>query len=118
MTGASMAVLATAAAIGTGYSIYAGEQGRAAQREAQRNAQAQALKQEKASEEAYNAAHRKQPNIPGAMTGAAAMGNQGAGSTMLTQGAMSMPGSPGGGSLLGGGIVGNAQTGKNTLLGQ
>jgi len=117
MTGASMAVLATAAAVGTGYAIYAGEQGRSAQHKAQEEARVQAKKQEKASEEAYNAAHKKEANIPGAMAGASSMANQGAGSTMLTGAGGQMPGA-GGGSMLGGGEVpGNLSMKKNSLLG-
>lgn len=111
-------VAAAAAATAAGYSIYAGERGAAAQREAQRNAQAQAVKQEKASDEAYNAANKKQPNIPGTLASAGAIANEGIGSTMLT-GADTMPAAPtGGGSMLGGSQVpGNLGMKKNSLLG-
>ena len=118
MTGASMAVLATAAAVGAGYSIYAGEEGRKAQRQAQEEARVQAKKQERASEEAYNAANKKQPNIPGTLAAAGSMADQGVGGTMLTGAGSDIPTGGAGGSMLGGGQVpGNLNMKKNSLLG-
>lgn len=113
----ALTALATAAVVGTGYSIYSGEQGRAAQREAQQNAQLQAKKQERASEEAYNAANKKQPNIPGTLAAASSMADQGVGSTMLTGPGADIP-TGGAGSLLGAAQTpGNLSMKKNSLLG-
>jgi Flp pilus assembly protein TadB len=68
---------AAAAAAGTGYSIYAGEQGAAAQekamknqQEAQKQQQAQARSQQRQSEMAMAAANRRQPDVAGIMAGA------------------------------------------------
>lgn len=109
-----------AASLGSlAYQVYAGEEGRKAQRKAQQEAQAQAVKQEKAADEAYNAAHKKQPNIPGALQSAGSMADQGSAGTMLTGAGFEAPGATGGSSALGGANVpGNLQMKKNTLLGQ
>lgn len=118
MTGASMAVLATTAALSTGYSVYAGEKGRQAQEKAQQDAKIQAEKQAKSADEAYNAAHQKKANIPGSLEAAGGMANQGASSTMLTGSGAQMPGSSGGSSLLGeASIPGNLSMKKSTMLG-
>lgn len=118
MTGASMAVLATTAALSTGYSVYAGEKGRQAQEKAQQEAKAQAEKQAKAADEAYNAAHQKKANIPGTLDAAGSMAGQGAPSTMLTGSGAQMPGSSGSSSLLGeASIPGNLSMKKSSTLG-
>ena len=88
--GAMIAATAAAAA-GTGYSIYAGEQSKKAQGEAmaqQRQAQDRAAKdaaaQAEKSQEAINAANRKSPDVS-SILGAAAKGAAGGpAGTMLT----------------------------------
>lgn len=105
-------------AAAVGYQVYSGERGASAQREAQRNAATQAKKQERANEEAYNAANKKQPNIPGTLAAAGSMADQGVGSTMLTGPGADIPTGGAGGSMLGGGQVpGNLNMKKNSLLG-
>lgn len=103
----AMIVAATAAAVGTGYSVYSGEQQRKQQNQAldmQRQGQAQALAdsqaQAKSSEEAMNKANRKSPDMGAVMQMA---GRDKQSSTMLT--------GPGG-------VNPNEMAmGKNTLLG-
>jgi uncharacterized protein HemX len=81
-----------AAAAGTGYAIYAGEQGKKAQQDAMRQqqaAQAQAAKQAQAQTEAsmgaMRAANRRAPDVAGIMQAAQeAGGGGGPASTMLT----------------------------------
>lgn len=87
----ALIVAAAAAAVGTGYSIYSGEQQRSAQkdalnqqREAQQKAEASAAKQEKAAEEATNRALAKTPDTNAIMSAAEQSGKGGASSTMLT----------------------------------
>lgn len=84
MSGAITAtgVLATAAAVGTAYSIYQGQQSASAQRDAQRQALAQAERQRSESQQAYNKANQKAPNVASIMDAAAAGG--GGSGTMLT----------------------------------
>ncbi len=80
-----------AAAAGTGYAIYAGEQGKKAQQDAMRQqqaAQAQAAKQAQAQTEAsmgaMRAANRRAPDVAGIMQAAQEAGGGGPASTMLT----------------------------------
>jgi len=102
MSGA-MTIAATAAAVGTAYSIYSGERASKKQDQAQRQAQATAIKQEKLADEAVNAANRKAPDVSAMLSNAAQMGMSGPASTLLT-GA--------------GGVDPNSLAlGKNTLLG-
>lgn len=91
MSGVAVAVAAGAAVVGTGYSIYQGEQQKKAQaealnqqRDAQNQAQANALKQEKASEEAQNRALAKRPDASAILSAAEQAGKAGTASTMLT----------------------------------
>jgi arginine exporter protein ArgO len=86
MSGAVTAttVLATAAAVGTAYTIYSGEKAAKAQKSAQQEARNTAVKQEKAADEAMNAANRKTPNTAAIMDRAAQMGKSGPASTMIT----------------------------------
>lgn len=102
MSGA-VTIAATAAAVGTAYSIYSGERASKKQDQAQRQAQETAKKQEGLAEQAVNAANRKAPDTGALLTAAQQMGAGGIGSTMLT--------GPGG-------VDPNALSlGKNTLLG-
>lgn len=110
MSGVALGVMAAAAVVGTGYSIYAGEEGRRKQSAAldqQRQAQAQAVesakKQEKISEENINKANSKQPDTAAIISAANQGANQGAAGTMLT-GPMGIDPSA-------------LSLGKNTLLG-
>lgn len=91
MSGVAVAVAAGAAVIGTGYSIYAGEQQKKAQsealnqqRDAQNQAQQSALKQEKSAEEASNRSLAKAPNAGAILSGAEQAAKTGGASTMLT----------------------------------
>ena len=54
---------AVIAAVGTGYSIYAGERGRRDQKRAQRRALADARRQEATAEQEFNRSNRRQPNL-------------------------------------------------------
>jgi hypothetical protein len=83
--------LAGAAAAGTGYSVYAGEQGKKAQEDAMRKqeaAQAEAAKQAQlqteASMGAMRAANRRAPDVAGIMQAAQEVGGGGPAGTMLT----------------------------------
>lgn len=87
----AMATLAGAAVVGTGYSIYAGEQQKKAQsdalnqqRDAQSKAEANALKQEKAGEEATNRSLAKRPDTGAILSSAEQAAKTGTGGTMLT----------------------------------
>lgn len=87
----ALATLAGAAVVGTGYSIYAGEQQKSAQkdalnqqREAQNKAEASAVRQEKAAEEAQNKALTKRPDTGALLSSAEQAGKSGVGGTMLT----------------------------------
>lgn len=103
MSGVTAAtVLATAAAVGTGYSIYQGQRAAdeaadarkkqeayqrealAQQERAQQEAKLSADKQAKTSEETVNAATRKNPDVSNIMAAAEATQQGGIGSTMLT----------------------------------
>lgn len=109
MSGVAVAVAAGAAVIGTGYSIYAGEQQKKAQQEAMNNqaeynnkqleaqrealanqksaqatASAAALKQEKAAEEATNRSLSKSPNSSAILSAAEQTSKSGVSGTMLT----------------------------------
>jgi hypothetical protein len=102
--------MAASAAAGTGYSIYAGEQGRKAQQDAmakqqqaQKQAAAAATSQARKSEMAMNAANRAQPDVSAIMSAATKGAAGGPAGTMLTGPT---------------GVDPNALSlGKNTLLG-
>ena len=87
----ALATLAGAAVVGTGYSIYAGEQQKSAQkdalnqqRDAQAKAEASALKQEKTAEETMNKSLAKKPDASAILSQSEQAGKSGVGSTMLT----------------------------------
>lgn len=84
MSGVAIAVAAGAAVIGTGYSIYAGEQAREQQSRAQGEAKNNALKQERLQDEAIGRANQKSPNVNAIMAAAQQAAKGGVGGTMLT----------------------------------
>ena len=92
MSAVVTAIVATAAvAAGVGYSVYAGEQGKKAQREAmnqQKAAQAQASQQAQqqatASQAAMRRSQQQAPDVAGIMAAAQESGAGGPSSTMLT----------------------------------
>lgn len=82
---------ASIGAIGTGYSIYAGQQQNKNQKKslqnqenAQQQAEQQALSTQRKSEIAQNAANMKTPDIASILSRAAQSGSTGLSSTMLT----------------------------------
>ena len=84
MSGATTAVMAAAAVVGTAYSIYNGQQQASAQKSAQQQAADQANKQAKAAEEATNRANQKQPDTSAILSAAMQAGKSGQSGTMLT----------------------------------
>jgi len=80
----AITALATAAVASTGYSIYAGEKARSAQKKAGNQAVADAKLAAQQQDQAFNKANPKAPNVAALMTRNAAQGGQGAGSTFLT----------------------------------
>jgi hypothetical protein len=80
----AVTALAVTAAVGTAYSIYAGERAAGAQKDAANQARQAAGVQANLADQANNAANKKRPNLGAMMQGnqAAAMG--GGASTMLT----------------------------------
>jgi len=87
----AIAIAAAAAAVGTGYSIYSGEQQKAAQADAlsqqekaQREAAERAKGQQQKADQAQNAANRKSPDVNAIMAEAAKDSQGGSASTMLT----------------------------------
>jgi len=105
-----LGTMAASAAAGTGYAIYAGEQGKKAQQDAmarqqqaQQKAAAAATSQQRKSEMAMNAANRAQPDVSAIMANASKSAAGGPAGTMLTGPT---------------GVDPNALSlGKNTLLG-
>lgn len=99
------AAAAIAAIVGTGASIYQGQQNAKAQNQAMQQAQANAQAQAKAADEATNAANRKQANPNALLAAAQQAGKAGGSSTMLTgaQGIGADQLSLGRNTLLGGG---------------
>jgi len=90
-TATALTALAGLAAASTGYSIYAGEQGRKQQKAAlrqqeaaQRQAEARALSQQRSSEQAMAAANRKRPDVNAILAAAQEASKTGSASTMLT----------------------------------
>jgi hypothetical protein len=105
MSGAvTLSTIATAAAIGTAYSIYSGERASNAQEKAQNQARANADRQAAAADQAFNRANQKQPDASAILSASGQAGRPGASSTMLTGPAGITP------DML--------NLGKNTLLGQ
>ena len=85
MTATALAAAALAvSAVGTGYSVYAGEHNADMQRSAQRNAMRQAEATAKSNEEAANRANMKRPNVNAILAAAQNASKSGVGSTMLT----------------------------------
>lgn len=87
----ALTVAAAAAVVGTGYSIYSGEQQRSAQADANRKAQeaanqqkANADKTQKMQEESVNRANAKRPDIGALLSSNQQAGKGGASGTMLT----------------------------------
>lgn len=83
--------MAASSAAATGYSIYAGEQGKKAQQDAmakqaqaQQKAEAAATSQARKSQEAMNAANRAQPDVSAIMSAATKGAAGGPAGTMLT----------------------------------
>lgn len=111
MSGAATAVMADAAVIGAGATIYSGMQQKkgmaaaaAQQAAAQQQATVQANKAAAQADIAQNQANQKRPNVAGVMDAMSQRGKSGASGTMLT------------GSQ---GVDPNAlNLGKSTLLGQ
>ena len=95
---------AIAAVVGTGYSIYSGEQNRAAQKDAAAKAEANAKKTQEQAEEQTNAANKKSADSASALSSAQQNAKGGASGTMLT-GASGVDSS-------------QLTLGKSTLLGQ
>lgn len=105
-----LTLMAITAAVGTGYSIYQGEQAADRQSEAlrqqeqaQKEAKSQAKSQARQSEMAYSAANRKTPDVGAIMSSAEQAAKGGPSGTMLT--------GPGGVD------PNELKLGKNTLLG-
>lgn len=84
MSGGATAILATAAAVGTAYSVYSGERSADAQASAQRQAQANAEKQAAQADQDFNRANQKKPDTAGIISAAQQAGKGGASGTMLT----------------------------------
>lgn len=88
MSGATSAILATVAVVGTAYSIYSGERASSAQKnaqeKAQQQAQQQAQKQEQAAGQAINQANQKKPDTSAVLSSAQQAGKSGQSGTMLT----------------------------------
>ena len=91
MSGVALGIAAAAAVVGTGYSIYNGEQQRSAQADANNKAQ-EAAKQQKANadktqqmqEQQINKANAKTPDIGALLSGNQQAAKGGASGTMLT----------------------------------
>lgn len=82
-----MSALITAvvvAAVGTGYSIYAGERNAKMQKQAQADAKKAALKAEGQADEAMNAQNMALPDTASMMSSAMLSGKAGASGTLLT----------------------------------
>lgn len=84
MSGATTAVLATAAVVGTAYSIYSGERASSAQKDAQEQSKQQAEKQAEAADQALNQANQKKPDTSAILSAAQQSGKSGQSGTMLT----------------------------------
>ncbi len=87
----AIAIAAAAAVVGTGYSVYAGEQQKAAQsdalakqEQAQKEATDRAKGQQQTAQQAQNAANQKSPDVAGIMEAAGKAAQGGPSGTMLT----------------------------------
>ena len=80
LAGAALVV----SAVGTGYSIQAGERNVRMQKDAQENAMRQADATAKSNEEAANRANMRRPNVNAILAAAQNASKSGVGSTMLT----------------------------------
>lgn len=91
MSGVALGIAAAAAVVGTGYSIYNGEQQRSAQADANKKAE-QAAKQQQANaektqtlqQEQINKANARKPDIAAMLSGNETAAKGGASGTMLT----------------------------------
>lgn len=84
MSGATTAVMAAAAVVGTAYSIYNGEQQQSTQKKAAEQAQKNAQAAADAQDQATNKVNQKRASPTGALDAAAMAGRAGASGTMLT----------------------------------
>ncbi|GAB3190755.1 hypothetical protein [Hydrogenophaga aquatica] len=84
MSGATTAVLATAAVVGTAVAYQNGQDQKKAAERAAQQAEANAKKQEKAADEASNRANSKRADTGAALDAAAQAGKAGGSGTMLT----------------------------------
>ena len=84
MSGATTAVLATAAVVGTAVAYQNGQDQKKAAERAAQQAEANAKKQEKAADEASNRANSKRADTGAALDLATQAGKAGASGTMLT----------------------------------
>lgn len=84
MSGVALGIAAAAAVVGTGYSIYNGEQQKSAQEDAQKQAKDTATKQAAQADQAMNKANQKTPDTSAIMSQATQSGKAGASGTMLT----------------------------------
>jgi regulator of protease activity HflC (stomatin/prohibitin superfamily) len=103
MSGATMAVLATTAAVGTAYSVYAGERAAGQQQQAQAEAKKAATEQANQADQANNKANAKRADVGGLLSANMQQAQGGGSSTMLTGPTGVDPGS--------------LNLGRNTLLG-
>ena len=91
MSGVALGIAAAAAVVGTGYSIYNGEQQRSAQSDANKKAE-QAAKQQQANaektqemqQEQINKANARKPDVAAMLSGNEQAAKGGASGTMLT----------------------------------
>jgi len=84
MSGATMAVLATTAAVGTAYSVYAGERAAGQQQQAQAEAKKAATEQANQADQANNKANAKRADVGGLLSANMQSAKGGGASTMLT----------------------------------
>lgn len=84
MSGATTAIIAAAAVVGAGYSIYSGEQQKGAAKDAAAQAKQNADKQAAVAEQEINRRNAKQPNVAALMFGNSQGAQAGASGTSLT----------------------------------
>lgn len=101
---ALQAIAATAAAVGTGYSIYSGEKARSANKKASAQARKDAEAAARMADRDMNRANQKTPNIAAMMKRNTLTSGSGVGGTYLTG--------------QGGAPVSSGMLGRSTLLGR
>ena len=84
MSGVALGIAAAAAVVGTGYSIYNGEQQKSAQSSAQDQAKKTAQGQATQADQALNRANQKSPNTSAILSQVQQAGKGGSSGTMLT----------------------------------